>query len=231
MSFVSVPLKTEQRVMGVLNLTDKITGEVFNEEDLQLAQAFATHAAAALERIALGDQMDKLKKLSITDDLTGLLNRRYLLDRMEEELSRAERYNRQMSVLMVDLDNFKQFNDSVGHPAGDRILENIALTIMNSIRSIDIAARYGGDEFVIVLPETDTGMALHIAERLRSSIAETPLEGVSDKSLPDKLTASIGIVCCPQHGSTVEGLLKCADEALYRAKDQGRNRTVLYSSA
>lgn len=213
--------------MGVLNLTDKTTGEVFNEEDLQLAQAFATRAAAVLERVALSEQMKKLKKLSITDDLTGLLNRRYLLDRMEEELSRSLRYNRQMSVLMLDLDHFKQINDSFGHPAGDRILEGVAVTIMNSIRTIDIAARYGGDEFVIVLPETDTGMALLIAERLRSSIAETPPAATRDNASPVSLTVSIGIACCPQHGATVDGLLKCVDEALYQAKDRGKNRTEL----
>jgi diguanylate cyclase (GGDEF)-like protein len=228
-SFVSVPLKTEQRIMGVLNLTDKTTGEAFNEEDLQLAQAFATHAVAVLERVALSEQMDKLKKLSITDDLTGLLNRRYLLDRMEEEISRSQRYNRQMSVLMLDLDHFKQFNDNFGHPTGDRILEGVAVTIMNSIRTIDIAARYGGDEFVVVLPETDTGMALLIAERLRSSIAETPPVAVRDSASPLRLTVSIGIACCPQHSATVEGLLKCVDEALYRAKDKGKNRTELCS--
>ena len=230
-SFVSVPLKMEQRIMGVLNLTDKTTGEAFNEEDLQLAQAFATHAVAVLERVALSEQMDKLKKLSITDDLTGLLNRRYLLDRMEEELSRSQRYNRQMSVLMLDLDHFKQFNDSFGHPTGDRILEGVAVTIMNSIRTIDIAARYGGDEFVVVLPETDTSMALLIAERIRSSIAETPLSVTRDNAPTVRLTASIGIACCPQHGATVESLLKCVDEALYQAKDRGKNRTELCSYA
>jgi diguanylate cyclase (GGDEF)-like protein len=230
-SFVSVPLKTEQRIMGVLNLTDKTTGEAFNEEDLQLAQAFAAHAAAVLERVALSEQMDKLKKLSITDDLTGLFNRRYLLDRMEEELSRSQRYDRQMSILMLDLDHLKQFNDSFGQPTGDRILAGVAVTIMNSIRSIDIAARYGGDEFVVILPETDMDTALLIAERIRSSIAETPPTATRDNASPVRLTVSIGIACCPQHGETVDGLLKCVDEALYRAKDRGKNRTELCSSS
>lgn len=233
-SFVSVPLKVEQRVMGVLNFTDKSSGEAFTEDDLNLAQAFASHAAVILERNTLSAQMDKLKKLSITDPLTGLLNRRYLRDRLEEEFARSQRYNRQMSILMVDLDGFKQYNDTLGHPAGDRVLETIAVIIIHSLRSMDIVARYGGDEFVVILPETGVETAMLIGERLRQDIAEAVLP-TGDVMLmpgqrPPKITSSIGIACYPDHDdTTAEMLFQRADNALYAAKAKGRNRVEIFS--
>jgi diguanylate cyclase (GGDEF)-like protein len=228
-SFVSVPLKIEERIIGVLNLTDKTTGGVFDEEDLQLAQAFASRAAVVLERRELSEQMDRLKKLSITDHLTGLLNRRYLHDRLEEELARSQRFNRQLSVLMVDLDGFKQYNDTFGHLAGDRILEAIAVVIMNSVRSIDIVARYGGDEFTIILPETGISMAILIGERLRSDIAQTALPVTPQGTSEHTITASIGIACFPEHDTTANSLIDAADTALYRAKTAGKNRIEVFA--
>lgn len=228
-SFVSVPLKIKERVIGVLSLTDKSTGAAFDEEDLQLAQAFASHAAVVLERKELSEQMEKLKKLSITDPLTGLLSRRYLHDRLEEELARSQRFNRQLSVLMLDLDGFKQYNDTFGHLAGDRILEAIAVVIMNSVRSIDIVARYGGDEFTIILPETGISMAVLIGERLRSDIAKTALPVSQGGKSEHTITASIGIACYPEHDTTANSLIDRADSALFRAKTGGKNRIEVYT--
>lgn len=221
-SFLSVPIKVEQRIMGVLNLADKRSGEVFNKEDLKLAQAFATHAGVILERNALSTQMDKLKKLSITDPLTGLLNRRYMKDRLEEELARSQRFNRQLSVMMLDLDGFKQYNDTFGHLAGDRALEAIAIVIMHSVRTIDIVARYGGDEFIIILPETGTSTALMIGDRLRRDISNANDQG------RHMITASVGLACYPEHDATGANLLECADSALYRAKAVGKNRIEVF---
>jgi diguanylate cyclase (GGDEF)-like protein len=228
-SFVSVPLKIDDRIIGVLNLSDKTTGEVFDEEDLKLIQSFATHAAVVLERNVFYNKTEELKKLTITDHLTGLLNRRYLYERLKDELARSERYGHYLSLLMLDLDGFKYCNDTYGHLFGDRILKVIAETLLNTVRSMDIVARYGGDEFMIILPETTESLAKDIAERLRNSVANKVV-------LPDgaagtgshTLTTSIGIVCYPDHGGTLEMLLERVDIALYRAKDKGKNRIEVY---
>jgi diguanylate cyclase (GGDEF)-like protein len=231
-SFVSVPLKIDDRIIGVLNLSDKTTGEVFNEEDLRLIQSFATHAAIVMERNVFYNKTEELKKLTITDPLTGLLNRRYLYERLKDELARCERYGHSLSLLMVDLDGFKYFNDTYGHLFGDKTLKIIAETLLNTVRSMDIVARYGGDEFMVILPETAEALAIDIADRVRDAVASrivvtTDLDMTS--TLPRTLSASIGIVCFPDHGETVELLLENVDKALYRAKNKGKNRIEVFS--
>ena len=227
-SFVSVPLKIEERIIGVLNLSDKTTGEVFDDEDLKLIQTFATHAAIILDRKSLYKQMEELKRRSITDPLTGLHNRRYLQDILEEELARSKRYERHMCLLMVDLDGFKFYNDAYGHMAGDRILKHVADVIMKSVRTMDVVSRYGGDEFIVILPETDLTLAIKIAERLNDDIAKEalPTESSIAKSR-SSITASIGIVSYPQHGETTMLLLENVDKAMYRAKRGGKNKIMV----
>ncbi len=229
-SFVSVPIKIEDRIIGVLNLSDKASGEVFNEEDLSLIQSFATHAAIVLERNEFYNKTEELKKLTITDPLTGLLNRRYLYERLKDEVARSERHGYPLSILMLDLDGFKYCNDTFGHLFGDKTLKVIAETILNTVRSMDIVARYGGDEFMVILPETDESLAIDIAERLRNNVAKKivlPQDAAGTR--PRTLSASIGIVCYPEHGETVEILLENVDKALYRAKNQGKNRIEVFS--
>ncbi len=224
-SFVSVPLKIEERIIGVLNLSDKTTGEVFDDEDLKLIQTFATHAAIILDRMSLYNQTEELKRLSITDPLTGLLNRRYLQDRLEEELARSKRHERNMCLLMMDLDGFKFYNDTYGHLTGDRILKHVADVIMKSVRTMDVVSRFGGDEFIVILPETELTLAIKIAERLNNDIMKKalPTENSIAKS-ESFITASIGIVSYPQHGETAEQLLENVDKAMYCAKHEGRNK-------
>ena len=224
-SFVSVPLKIEERIIGVLNLSDKTTGEVFDDEDLKLVQTFATHAAIILDRDSLYTQTEELKRLSITDPLTGLLNRRYLLDRLEEELARTKRYERNMCLLMMDLDGFKLYNDTYGHRTGDRILKHVADVTMKSVRTMDVVSRYGGDEFIVILPETDLALAIKIAERLNKDVAKEAflIENGLGKS-ETFITASIGIVSYPQHGETATQLLDNVDKAMYGAKHEGKSK-------
>ncbi len=230
LSFVSVPLKIADRVIGVLNLSDKTTGEVFDEEDLRFIQSVATHASIVLERNEFFNKSEELKKLTITDPLTGLLNRRYLLERLKDELARSERHVHPMSLLMLDLDGFKVCNDTHGHPFGDKILKDIAETLLKTVRSIDIMARYGGDEFVAILPETRESVALDIAERLRMCVLRGATQTLEKAVLePCALTASIGIACYPEHGNTAELLLENVDKALYRAKNKGKNRVEVFS--
>ena len=224
-SFVSVPLKIGDRTIGVLNLSDKTTGEVFNEEDLRLVQSFASHAAVVLERNVLYDQAERLKKLSITDPLTGLLNRRYLEERLEEEISRSSRHARRVSLMMLDIDGFKTYNDTFGHIAGDTLLKLIAESIMNSVRTMDIVSRFGGDEFIVILPETDALLASQIAERIRSEVERLAVPPRSTVERGTKTaTVSIGIASYPNNGDTIEVLLEQVDKALYLAKMQGKNR-------
>ena len=232
-SFVSIPLKIGERVIGVLNLSDKMTGEVFNEEDLNLIQAFATHAAIVMDRNVFLNKTEKLEKLTITDPLTGLSNRRYLFERLKEELARSERHGHLLSLLMLDLDGFKQCNDTRGHLFGDKVLKDMALTIVTTIRSMDIASRYGGDEFIVILPETGEKVATDIAERLRANVeAELAIASQNNNHGGQEIiTASIGIACYPKHGTTIEHLLKNVDSALYLAKKCGKNRIAVFQNA
>jgi diguanylate cyclase (GGDEF)-like protein len=229
-SFVSVPLKIGDRIIGVLNLADKTTGEVFDRDDLHLIQSFATHAAVVLERNTLFTQTEQLKKLSITDPLTGLLNRRYFQERLEEEVARSQRHNRPVSLLMVDLDGFKRFNDTFGHPAGDRALRLTGDTLLRMVRHMDIVARLGGDEFVVILPETGPERALQIAERIRQEIAEIkPPDAEPRPGKAERLSVSIGIASYTVQDESAEAILEHADQALYRAKAAGRNRIEVYT--
>jgi diguanylate cyclase (GGDEF)-like protein len=162
----------------------------------------------------------------MTDSLTGLLNRRYLQERLKDELARSERHVHPMSVLMLDLDGFKCCNDIQGHLFGDNMLKTVARSLLNTVRSMDVVARYGGDEFMVILPETPRSVAIDIAERLRSDVQQEVLRD-GDKSC--ELTASVGIACFPEHGDTVEALLENVDKALYRAKNKGKNRVEVFS--
>jgi diguanylate cyclase (GGDEF)-like protein len=158
------------------------------------------------------------------------LNRRYVLERLKDELSRSERHSHPMSLLMLDLDGFKCYNDTQGHIFGDNVLKVTAETLLSTVRTMDIVARYGGDEFIIILPETARSMAVYIAERIRSNVEEMrlpPLNTASTNCRP--LTTSIGIVCYPENGDTAEGLLENVDKALYRAKSNGKNRMEVFA--
>jgi len=229
-SFVSVPLKVNNRIIGVLNLSDKTTGEVFNEDDLITIQSFATNAAIVMDRTMFQHKSEELEKLTVTDHLTGLANRKYFFDRLKEELARSERHGHHLCLLMVDLDGFKRCNDTRGHLFGDKVLKNMAATLAHTIRSIDIAARFGGDEFIVILPETDEPVAIEIAERVRENMSKSAaglfMNGDGDEQ--KMITASIGIACYPEHGSTIEHLLGNADTALYRAKNRGKNRIEVF---
>ena len=140
--------------MGVLNIADKITGEVFSEDDLNLLLSFATHASIAIERSEYYNKSEVLKKISITDPLTELLNRRYFEERLMEEIERSRRYHYPLSLIILDIDDFKNYNDVNGHLIGDEGLRITASCIRNAVRTIDVVARYGGEEFAVILPQT-----------------------------------------------------------------------------
>lgn len=225
-SFVIVPLKIDGRTIGVLNITDKITGEVFSRDDLRLLQSFASYASIAIERVEFFKMSEDLRKISITDSLTGLLNRRYFQGRLAEELERARRHNHPLSLMMIDIDDFKPFNDTRGHLAGDDALRLIGRTIREAVRTIDIVARYGGEEFAVILPQTDKRASRFIAERIRREVEGTVFP---HKELPPaRLTISLGIAAFPEDAKGLTDLINLADKALYRAKALGKNRVCLY---
>lgn len=163
---------------------------------------------------------EKYKKLSITDPLTELYNRRYLFDKGGDEMLRCDRYNRDLSVIMVDADYFKDINDTYGHKAGDLVLQKIAERLNSNLRPSDISSRFGGEEFCLLLPETDMEEALHVAERLRMSICSEPF-AYEDKKI--ELTCSFGIAARKEGETDFSAVLSRADGALYKSKNKGRN--------
>jgi diguanylate cyclase (GGDEF)-like protein len=164
-------------------------------------------------------QNEDLERLSTSDALTGLHNRRYLTQRLSEELVRSYRHKGTFSVLMGDVDEFKKYNDAFGHPAGDEVLKKVASILLSSTRSVDCTARYGGEEFAVLLPGTSGDTAAEVAERIRSRVEGHEFHG-------RKITISIGIAEFPTDGQTADEVISCADEALYAAKRAGRNQVV-----
>ena len=176
-----------------------------------------------LSQARLEQANDELRALSLTDALTSLPNRRWFDESLEQEFAHALRYGTELSVIVIDVDNFKQLNDRFGHADGDRALQTVARLLRDNVRSCDLPARYGGEEFVVLMPSCDCGDACQIAERVRSAIA-------ASAHAPWKVTVSVGVASF-YRGVTASGLLECADQALYRAKRGGKNRVVAHTLA
>lgn len=170
---------------------------------------------------------ERLERLAIRDELTGLYNYRYLQSRLTEEFKRAERYREPLSCAMLDIDHFKTFNDRFGHDVGDRVLRETASRLMGAVREVDVVARYGGEEFLLVLPSTHLAGALTVADRVWRSVRRSLFDiGTKDG---ERITISIGVALYPSRGvATRDELLKAADRALYRAKDDGRDRICVF---
>ena len=226
-SLVSIPLKIGSRTIGVINIADKITGEVFSEDDLQLLLSFACYASIALERGTYYRMTEDLKKISITDSLTELFNKRYFQERLFEEMERSKRHNEPFTIFMMDIDDFKAFNDNYGHIAGDKALKRIAYAIRDAVRSIDVAARFGGEEFSVILPYTTKANSYVIAERIRRNVED--IRFIGNKTPPGQVVSiSIGIAEFPADADSMEDIIDKADQAMYLAKAGGKNRVVGY---
>jgi diguanylate cyclase (GGDEF)-like protein len=226
-SFISYPIKIGGRKVGILNLTDKTGGGVYDEVDLSLLEIIAPQVALALERAEWQEKATQFQLMSITDPLTGLPNRRYLEERLAEEVNRSKRYDHPMSFLMIDIDDFKLYNDSNGHQAGDLALQITAQALRSALRSADVAARYGGEEFCILLPQTPLHEAGVLAERIRLRIEQTKYPHA--KTQPSgAVTISIGVSTYSSTVSTAEQIIWSADRALYEAKRAGKNLIRFY---
>ncbi len=193
---------------------------IFNEMVKGLRQGRDELAAT---NVALSEKNKQLEKLSVTDSLTGLYNRKHLMETLTHEIRRARRHKHSFCVLMLDIDYFKKFNDTYGHLAGDRLLAKAAVLFRAAVREIDYVARYGGEEFLIMLPESNIVQAWQAAERVRIKIAQDAADG---QQILQPVTVSIGLAAFPEHGQTPTAMIFAADAALYEAKRLGRNRVV-----
>jgi GGDEF domain-containing protein len=240
-----VPLITQGRAEGWMNILGELP-RAFDEDEIELVQILANQTAAALDNTRL---YETLARQAITDGLTGLFNHRFFYERLRDEVVRATRYDLPVSLLMMDLDDFKLYNDRHGHPAGDTVLRRVAEVIQAQLRAADVPARYGGEEFAVILPHTATGAqdeprapaggagpeahdgarsegAAAAAERVRRSIQDTIFAG-ADALHGEHVTISVGIANLPAHARTADELVDAADRALYLAKRHGKNRVEI----
>jgi diguanylate cyclase (GGDEF)-like protein len=254
-SVLCVPLISRGRILGAIYIENRSEIDLFQEDDLNLLEYFAALAAVAIENAILNDELEtqvtartaelahandllrkeievriqaekKLHELAITDSLTGLYNRRHFFELAEQELTRAQRYQRTFSIILMDLDNLKSINDQHGHLMGDRAMKIVAKCIHENSRGVDNVGRYGGDEIIILVPETPVPYAKQLAERLCQVIA-TQAE-VLDK-LDFKLTVSLGIASFGgEKDITIDQLVDQADQALYKAKRAGGNQIAIW---
>jgi len=226
-SFISYPIKIGGRKIGVLNVTDKSGGEPYDEVDLSLLEIIGPQVALALERAEWQERATEFQLMSITDPLTALPNRRYLEERLTEELNRSKRYDYPMSFLMIDIDDFKSYNDNNGHQAGDLALQITAHCLKAALRAADVPARYGGEEFCILLPQTSITEAGVIADRIRQRVATTHFPHGKAQPL-GHVTVSIGVASYSAIVNSAEIVIAAADRALYKAKNMGKDRVEFY---
>ncbi|HEY7820411.1 MAG TPA: diguanylate cyclase [Vicinamibacteria bacterium] len=226
-SFISYPITLGQRKVGVLNLTDRTDGSTYESEDLSLVEMVAPHIALVIDRTEWHRKAEAFQRMSLTDALTGLPNRRYLEDRLFEEVERSKRYSTPLAFMIIDVDHFKRYNDIYGHTNADRVLVQTAHMLRRSVRTIDMSARFAGDEFCIVLPETDLDSAARIAERLRRAVSETEYRS-DEGELMGQVTLSIGVSSFSPSRQSPLAVIETADRALYQAKTRGRNCVAVY---
>jgi diguanylate cyclase (GGDEF)-like protein len=228
-----IPLVAQGNTLGIITLIRVEPPEAdsgkpdlelipFSEMTLLLAAAFTEHIGLALANLKL---QETLRHKAFRDPLTNLYNRRYMEESLERELKRAERKETPLGIIMFDIDHFKQFNDTVGHEAGDIVLRELGNFFKAHIRAGDVACRYGGEEFILILPESSRNDALQRAEEIREGVKQ--LNVLSNGAILGIITLSAGISVFPEHGKTVETLLRAADQALYLAKNEGRDRSVV----
>lgn len=215
-NYAVLPLKIDDKPVGYL------AANIINEKDKDKFHILAQQFILGMGRALL---YQKVQEMAVTDSLTQVFSRRYFLERFNEEIERSRKFKYYFSFLMVDIDHFKDYNDHYGHLVGDAILRDVSKTIKENIRQIDLMGRYGGEEFTIVLTETDKKEAQFAAERIRRAIEDKTIK-VYDEDL--KVTISIGISAFPQDSEESQALIDRADEAMYRAKQTGRNKVYVY---
>nr|MBF0223777.1 GGDEF domain-containing protein [Desulfobulbaceae bacterium] len=224
-AILSVPLKNRDKSIGSLSVY-RHSPQEFSDAELLVMSIFAAQAVEAVEKT---EQLEHLKREATYDSLTGIYNRRFLLARIDEELKRAERHQRQMSITFIDLDDFKKFNDCHGHLLGDKLLKDISSLFKEELRQNDFLGRIGGEEFIIVTPETDKNGAMTISRKLLDRIRRYEFLGREGRLMG--ISFSAGIASFPDDGRTVEELIRIADETMYQVKTDGKNGVQVASQA
>jgi diguanylate cyclase (GGDEF)-like protein len=221
-SIVAVPVRIRDHCLGVIELINCVGPSGFAERDMALLEALADFAAIAIENAR---HVQRIHELTITDDCTSLYNARHLHSVLDTEIYRSQRYGYEFSLIFIDLDHFKHINDTYGHVVGSRLLAEIGQKLRGNCRLIDFAFRYGGDEFVILLPQTSKQNAAIAARRMHKLIRETPF--LIGEELEIRITPSIGVACYPTDSRTKVQLLQLADEAMYQVKNTTRDGVVV----
>ncbi len=218
---LAVPIRSKQRTLGVIELINggASLGKGFSDDDVRTLASIADYAAIALENAR---NFQRLQELTVIDDHTGLYNSRHLHRQMEVELVRARRFAHPVALIFFDLDHFKAVNDTYGHQRGSALLREVGQVLTATLRTVDVPVRYGGDEFVVLLPETDRAQATLCAERLRKAISERYF--LQPEGLSVRLTASFGVAAFPEDAAGEEDLMRKADFAMYKAKEAGRDQ-------
>jgi len=225
---VALPMQPGGHTFGVIAFYGRVDEKGFTPDDIEALAILVGQAETAVDRSFL---YEEATRLSLTDGLTGLSNRRHFDLRLESELSRAVRFGETFAVLMTDVDRFKPVNDSFGHQAGDTVLVELAGRMSGAVREVDLVARFGGDEFTLLLPKTGLAGALRLGSKIRAAVASQPFVldaptalgvGAAGKEpAPVSLSLSVGVAAYPEHGDTARELVAAADAALYRAKAEG----------
>lgn len=222
-SILIVPVLLRDEIVGELTLANRIGSEEFSFKDEDLLLTLGFHAAFAIEKARLHREVTRLATI---DGLTGLNNHRTFQEKLEAEIERSKRFNHSLSLLMLDIDSFKKFNDTYGHRIGDEVLKIVSCMIAENIRNVDFAARYGGEEFVIILPETFLNGAMITGEKIRQAIMN--FRKKVDAWTEISVTVSIGAASYPEDATDRENLIEKADQALYSAKKLGRNKVCAF---
>jgi diguanylate cyclase (GGDEF)-like protein len=227
-SIMVIPIHYSEKAIGALYLRTSRKEKKFSEKELKISQVIASMAAVALNNARLfniiKEEKDLLEKMAVTDDMTRLYNHRFFVRRLKEEYKRSERYKTNLACIMIDIDNFKNVNDTYGHQAGDIVLQEIARIIKRCVRETDVVARYGGEEFAVILPHTGNEAAVNLANRIRNAVKKSR----SDSLEPDvSITVSIGVSTYPHpEVNNMDDLIRKADDGLYQAKSHGKDVVV-----
>ena len=224
-SFLIAPLKDKDKTFGVINITERRDSEVFTEEDLKLILLISPLVVSQIEKIQLSEQVENLSNL---DSLTGLSNHRYFQEHLSQEIDRAQRYRRPLGLIMLDIDDFQEYNENHGYAMGDRVLVQMADILKNNLRKVDIASRYAGEEFVIIIPDTRKKQAAIVAEKLRDKVASAVFVEKRDSSLGMvRLTVSVGVSEYDVRSNKDE-FIRQVKQAIQEAKEKGKNRVCIY---
>ncbi len=225
-SFIALPLTAASETLGVIAVSDPIGRDQFDRRDLRALCLCLPASVLALERQQLREEIAEVSQAALLDPVTGLANRQYLETRLRAEVQRAERAGQPLAAMLVDVDNFKKVNDTLGHLEGDRVLRDIAVLLSEHVRVFDVCTRFGGEEFAILMPGAEQSVAIQVAERVRKAVEQAYGDGRSGISI----TLSAGVAML-EPGEQGAGLLGRADQALLRAKAEGKNAVRIASPA